>query len=72
MSRAYRTITTIGIWVLFLVGLAALAMAFVRILLAAAGATRPPETELMTAYFGIGIAAVFLSVVAIRLSTKQG
>ncbi|MDP2719741.1 MAG: hypothetical protein U1D67_03480 [Dehalococcoidia bacterium] len=69
MSKSYKNIISISIWVLFIVGLATLLMAFVRIIGGAAGGT-PPELKTMTAYFGYGMAGIFLSVVSILIRKK--
>lgn len=69
MSSAFKTLASISIWVLFFVGLLALISAFGRIIGAAVGA-EPPGLAMMTAYFGIGIAGLFLSVVAIAIRKK--
>jgi len=65
----YKAITGITIWILFLVGLLALVMAFVRIIGGVMGATAP-DLETMTAYFGYGVGSLFLSAVAVAIRNK--
>ncbi|MBI4333315.1 MAG: hypothetical protein HY673_18780 [Chloroflexi bacterium] len=70
MSPGFRAVTPVAIWVLFAVGLAALAVAFVRIIVGFLGLARPPELAMMTAYFRVGIAALFLSVASVWIRKK--
>lgn len=69
MCTALKALASITAWILFVVGLLALVMTLVRIMGAAGG--RPVETSLMTAYFGVGIAGLFLSVVSSYLRIKM-
>ena len=52
-------------WVLFIFGALSLLGGFGRII----GGS--PEVELMTAYFGFGVAGLFLSVVTMRIRQKM-
>lgn len=70
MSPAFKGIVNVSVWVLFLVGLAALAVAFVRIIGGGIGG-KAPELATMTAYFGYGMAGIFLSVVSIAITRKK-
>lgn len=69
MSSAFKMLASIAIWVLFIVGLLALISAFGRIIGGAIGAGSP-ELATMMAYFGVGTAGLFLSVVAIAIRNK--
>ncbi len=61
MQNTFRTLASIAAWVLFLFGLAALAMGMVRVLFTA------PALALVSAYFTLGVVSLFLSVVVMRL-----
>ena len=69
MKPVYKSLASIAIWILFIIGLLALLMAFIRILVGALGA-QAPDLEMMTAYFGYGVSCLFLSVVSILIAKK--
>ncbi|RJQ40868.1 MAG: hypothetical protein C4555_00855 [Dehalococcoidia bacterium] len=61
MPSTFKALASITVWVLFIFGLLSLVGGFGRI---AAGS---PSTFLMSAYFGFGVASLFLSVVTMKL-----
>ena len=65
MSRAFKALASITVWVLFIFGALSLIGGFGRIL------GGQPGMDLMTAYFGFGVGSLFLSVVTMRLRQKM-
>lgn len=61
MPSVFKALATIAAWVLWVFGLLSLIGGFARIF---AGS---PGVPLMSAYFGLGILSLFLSVVAMKL-----
>lgn len=71
MPSVFKALASITVWVLFVFGLLALVAGFGRIIAAGAGAASP-AVDLMSAYFGFGVASLFLSVVAMKLRQMLG
>jgi hypothetical protein len=69
MLGMYKFLMGTAILLLFIIGLAAMVMAFVRII-GSAGGGEVPELATMTAYFGYGMGGLFLSAVLMVLRKK--
>ena len=65
MPSIFKALATITAWVLFIFGALSLFGGFGRIF---GGA---PEVDMMTAYFGFGVAGLFLSVVTMKIRQKM-
>ena len=60
MPSVFKTLASATVWILFVYGLAAVIYGFIR-------AFSHSTLQMVTAYFGFGILALFLSVVCARL-----
>ena len=60
MPSIFKSLASLTVWVLFVFGLAALVYGFVR-------AFSGSSLQMVSAYFGYGVASMFLSVVCARL-----
>lgn len=65
MPSIFKALTTITAWILFVFGALSLLGGFGRIF----GGS--PPVDLMTAYFGFGVAGLFLSVVTMQIRQKM-
>lgn len=64
MPSVFKALVSITVWILFVFGLLTLVAAFGRLAMSGSNA---PTPFLMTAYFGFGVASLFLSVVAAKI-----
>ena len=69
MPSIFKALASITAWILFVFGILVLVAGFGRIIGASTGAASP-EVDLMTAYFSIGLASLFLSVMVMRIRKK--
>ena len=60
----FKTLASIGAWVLFIFGALSLLGGFIRIFSLA-------RFDLISAYLGFGVVSLFLSVVAMRMRQKM-
>jgi hypothetical protein len=60
MPAAFKTLTSIVVWILFTYGLAAIIYGFVR-------AFSHASLAMVSAYFGYGLISLFLSVVSAKI-----
>ena len=67
MPSVFKALASITVWVLFIFGILALLGGFGRILGASMGVSASPELSIMTAYFGLGVVSLALSVVCMKL-----
>ena len=64
MANIYKLMVSVVIWILFVLGAGSIIGGFGRII------SDDATTELMAAYFGLGILSLFLTVVTIKIKRK--
>ncbi len=67
MPSVFKALASITVWVLFMFGILALLGGFGRILGTSMGVSASPELSTMSAYFGLGVISLALSVVCMKL-----
>ena len=61
MPSIFKALASLAAWVLFIFGSVSLLGGFGHIFMGS------PEVDLMTAYFGLGVGSLFLSVASMKL-----